>query len=65
MLDIYKIDLLAYAQGILKKYVIVVGIYAVITYIVFAFKYAGARKNLKTYAHNLNKLSREYNNNVE
>ena len=65
MLDIYKLDLLAYAQGILKKYVIVVGIYAVITYIVFAFKYAGARKNLKTYAHNLNKLSREYNNNVE
>ena len=63
MLDIYKMDLLEYAKGILIKYVIFVGVYAVITYVIFAFRYAGARKNLRIYAHNLNKLSKTYNNN--
>ena len=65
MLDIYKIDLLEYAKSLLIKYAVVVGIYAVITYIVYAYRYAGARKNLRTYAHNLNKLSRDYDKDKE
>jgi hypothetical protein len=62
MLEIYKMDLLEYAKGILKKYLIFVAVYSVITYIVFAFKYAKARGNLRSYVHNLNKLSKTYNN---
>lgn len=65
MVDIYKMDLLEYAKGILTKYVICVGIYAVITYAIYAYRYAGARKNLRMYAHNLNKLSKNYSNNDE
>ena len=62
MLEIYKMDLLEYAKGILKKYLIFVAVYSVITYIVFAFKYAKARGDLRSYVHNLNKLSKTYNN---
>ena len=63
MIDIYKLDLLEYAKSILIKYAIVVGAYAVITYVIYAIRYSNARKNLRTYAHNLHRLSRTYNNN--
>ena len=62
MLEIYKMDLLEYAKGVLTKYLIFVAVYSVITYIVFAVKYAKARGELRTYVHNLNKLSKTYNN---
>ncbi len=60
MIEIYKMDLLEYAKDILIKYVIFVGVYSAITYIVFAYKYAVARKNLRMYVHNLNKLSKNF-----
>lgn len=60
MMEIYKMDLVGFGKDLLKKYLIFIAAYAVITYIVFAYKYAVARKNLRTYAHNLNKLSRDY-----
>ena len=63
MIDIYKLDLLEYAKSILIKYVVFVGVYALITYIIFSIKYSRARKNLRVYAHNLSKLSKNYNNN--
>ena len=62
MLEIYKIDLLEYAKDVLVKYIIFIAVYSVITYIVFAYKYAKARGNLRMYVHNLNKLSKTYNN---
>ncbi len=62
MLEIYKMDLLEYAKGVLTKYLSFVAVYSVITYIVFAVKYAKARGELRTYVHNLNKLSKTYNN---
>ena len=62
MLEIYKMDLMEYAKGVLTKYLIFVAVYSVITYIVFAVKYAKARGELRTYVHNLNKLSKTYNN---
>ncbi|MCR5595133.1 MAG: hypothetical protein K6G12_04750 [Lachnospiraceae bacterium] len=62
MIDVYKIDLLEYAKSILIKYAIVVGAYAAITYGIYAYRYAGAKKKLRTYAHNLNKLSKNYTN---
>ncbi len=62
MLEIYKMDLMEYAKGVLTKYLIFVAVYSVITYRVFAVKYANARGELRTYVHNLNKLSKTYNN---
>ncbi|MBQ8946392.1 MAG: hypothetical protein IJ058_06195 [Lachnospiraceae bacterium] len=60
MIEIYKMDLLEYAKDILTKYVVFIGVYSVITYIVFTWRYAVARKNLRMYVHNLNKLSKNY-----
>ena len=62
MLEIYKMDLMEYAKGVLTKYLIFVAVYSVVTYIVFAVKYAKARGELRTYVDNLNKLSKTYNN---
>ena len=56
MQDIYKIDLLALGKQILYYYVIFVAGYAVITYIIYSFRYSRARKSLKKYYENLKQL---------
>ena len=56
MQDIYKIDLLAMGKKILYYYVIFVAGYAVITYIIYSFRYSRARKSLKKYYDNLKQL---------
>ena len=63
MLNIYKIDLLEFATGILKSYVIFVVAYCVIVYIVCSFKYGKARRNLKRYFNNLKFLNSMYREN--
>lgn len=60
MLDIYKIDMLQYGKDLLTKYLIFVGVYAVITYIIFAYRYARAKKSQKKFVRNLNKLAETY-----
>lgn len=60
MLDLYKMDLLAFARNILIYYVVSVVSYAVVSYIVYSYRYAKAKKNLKCYYHNLKKLSAMY-----
>ncbi|MBO4808462.1 MAG: hypothetical protein J5537_05420 [Lachnospiraceae bacterium] len=58
--NIYKIDLLALGKKMLTGYIVLVVVYGLITYIVYAFRYRHARKNLKTYYGNLKKLSSMY-----
>lgn len=58
--NIYKIDLLALGKKFLTGYIVLVVVYGLITYIVYAFRYRNARKNLKTYYGNLKKLSSMY-----
>lgn len=60
MLDLYKMDLLAFARNILIYYAVSVVSYAVVSYIVYSYRYAKAKKNLKCYYHNLKKLSAMY-----
>lgn len=60
MIDIYKLDLQQYGKDILIKYGIFVGVFAVITYAVYAYRYAKARKSLRIYARNLAKLADSY-----
>lgn len=56
MINIYKIDLMQFAATVLKYYVITVGVYGVIVYIVFSIKYTKAKQNLKRYFNNLKLL---------
>ena len=60
MQDIYNMDLLAYGKRVIIRYLCVVGIYGVVSYVVFASKYSRARKSLKHYHDNLRKLSGMY-----
>lgn len=63
MLDIYKMDLFVFAKNVLFTYVGVVVGFAVLTYIIFSYRYSKARKSLKNYYVNLKKLSALYDRN--
>ncbi len=63
MMDIYKMDLLEFGESVLKKYLWVVGVYAVISYAVYSYRYSKARHSLRVYYMNLRKLSGMYSNN--
>lgn len=60
MQDIYKIDLLAFGKKILIAYFVFIGIYAVISYIVYTYRYNKARKSLRMYFNNLKNLMKLY-----
>lgn len=60
MQDLYKMDLLAFARNILIYYAVSVVSYGILSYIVYSYHYAKAKKNLKCYYHNLKKLNTMY-----
>ncbi|MCH5248817.1 MAG: hypothetical protein J1E98_02740 [Lachnospiraceae bacterium] len=60
MTDIYKMDLLDFCKTVLIWYVTIVGIYAVLSYIIYTYRYSKARKSLRLYYRNLKKLSNMY-----
>ena len=60
MMDIYKMDLLEFAKSVLKKYLLAVGIYCIISYAVYSYRYAKARHGVRLYQNNLRKLSGMY-----
>ena len=60
MENIYAMDLVQFAKDIVVIYVVVTVGYALITYIVFSYRYKKARKSLKKYYNNLRKLSGLY-----
>lgn len=60
MMDIYKMDLLEFGKSVLLTYAVVVGSYALVSYIVYAYRYSRARKSLRLYYMNLRKLASMY-----
>lgn len=60
MTDIYKMDLLAFARKVLFLYLGIVGVYAVISYIIYAYRYNKARKSLRVFQANLKRLAAMY-----
>lgn len=60
MQDIYKMDLLEFGKSVIILYLCAVGAYGVISYVIYAHRYAKAKKNLKTYYINLKKLTGMY-----
>ncbi len=62
MMDIYKMDLLEFCKNVLTWYAAVVGGYAVLSYIIYTYRYSKARKSLRLYYKNLRKLANMYEN---
>ncbi len=60
MQEIYKMDLLDVGKSILKFYLIMVGVYGALSYIIYSYRYNKARKSLKHYYMNLRRLSQMY-----
>lgn len=60
MMDIYKMDLMEFAKQTLFLYLGVVGVYAVISYIIYTIRYNRAKKSLKLYYMNLRRLANMY-----
>lgn len=60
MQDIYKMDMLEAGKRVLLIYAVFVIIYAIITYIVYSYRYVKAKKSLKHYYNNLKHLSALY-----
>ena len=60
MTDIYKMDLFQFAKSVIIDYLIFTGVYAVISYGVYTYRYTRAKKSLKMYYNNLKRLAYLY-----
>ncbi|MEE5989670.1 MAG: hypothetical protein BWY61_00932 [Firmicutes bacterium ADurb.Bin354] len=60
MTDIYNMDLMQFGKVLLKRYLILIVVYSVITAIVYAVRHRKARKNLRIYYNNLRRLNSMY-----
>lgn len=58
--NIYQTDWIAYASMLLTRYLVLVTGYALITYLVYAYRYVKARKGLKNYYGGLKTLNAMY-----
>ena len=60
MTDIYKMDLFQFAKSVIIDYLIFTGVYALISYGVYTYRYTRAKKSLKMYYNNLKRLAYLY-----
>ena len=60
MANLYEIDWLAFGKMLLTRYLIGIGVYSLITYIVYVVRYSRARRNLQIYYNNLRRLKAMY-----
>ncbi|MCR4641426.1 MAG: hypothetical protein K5697_05290 [Lachnospiraceae bacterium] len=60
MENIYEMDLWAFGKDILYRYVLLIIIYAAVTYVVYVVRYRRARRNLRVYYNNLRRLGSMY-----
>ncbi len=60
MENLYSIDFMLFAKNIISSYVIFVVVYCCLTYVIFTWRYAKAKKNIRRYQNNLKKLNAMY-----
>lgn len=58
--SLYDIDLFAATKKVIIAYVVVVAVYALLSYLIYSFMYKRARKKQKAYAASLRRLSEMY-----
>ncbi len=63
MLEIYKMDLYVFAKKVLTVYGVTVAAFALLTYVVYSYRYSKAKKSLKNYYNNLKRLASLYEKN--
>lgn len=60
MADVYKMDMLGFARNVMILYLCTVGVYGILAYFVYLYRYKKTKANLKRYYNNLKRLSRMY-----
>jgi len=60
--EFYKMDIVEFLQGILGKYLLVLCVYMVISYFVYAYRFGRAKRYIKKYQTQLKQLQQMYNN---
>ena len=60
--DFYKMDLLEYFKDLAVKFGVVIAVYVVVTYFIYAYRYYKVKKHLDTYIKLLNELYSMYSN---
>lgn len=60
MVEFYKMDIVAFAQDVLKKYLIFLAIYMVISFFVALYKHNKAKKHIENYKAALRTLYNEF-----
>lgn len=65
MQNIYKIDLLSFGKRLLLIYVLFAAVYALLSYIIYAYRYNKARASLKRYYYHLKELSVMYDREIK
>lgn len=60
MKKLYEVDLVQVGKDLIILYLITVGLYTLLVYVVSAYRYNRSRQSLKTYYRNLKKLSKYY-----
>ena len=58
--DFYKMDVAEFARGIATKYAVVLVIYLLISYCVYAYRFSRAKKHMKKYISQLKELETMY-----
>lgn len=58
--SLYGIDLFTAAKKVVIAYIVVVAAYALVSYLIYSYKYKKARKRQKAYSASLRKLSEMY-----
>lgn len=59
--DFYKMDVVEFMQGLLGKYILVLAVYMVISYFVYAYRYSRSKRCIKRYQAQLKQLQQMYN----
>lgn len=60
MTDFYKMDIVAFCQDLLMRYVAVMAVYLVISYFVYSYRYNRAKRRIKNYSMQLRELHELY-----
>ena len=58
--DFYRTDFISFGKELLQKYVIVLGVYILIAFLVYSYRYTVAKKSTRTYQKALKRLSSMY-----
>ncbi len=58
--DFYKMDVVEFAKGIATKYAVVLVIYLLVSYFIYAYRFSRAKKHMKKYISRLNELDTMY-----